>query len=101
MQNTKLKTAKYFTVNKPDVHSERYLVETQDDLNKFMKAFPENKQFLAKTLKEDLERGKIILLTDRTMSGFTSYCYETVLSETKTLENAHPTEWIRVQSKSI
>ena len=94
MENTKLKSATYVQPFST-VESERYLVENQEDLKAFFKAFPENKTYLGKVLKEDVERGKIILLTETTMSGFSSYCYETVLGDREVSE-VHPTSFIRV-----
>lgn len=94
MNNTKLKSAVY-TNPAGEFKTERYVVETQEDLNAFFKAFPENKRFLGDVLKRDLERGKIIILTDRTISGFSSYCYETVLGD-RDISEVHPTSFIRV-----
>jgi len=97
MENSKLKSAVY-TNPTGLMKTERYLVETQEDLNAFLKAFPENKQFLGKTLKEDVERGKIVLLTDITLSGFSSYCYETIVGK-RDIITLHPSSFIRVTSK--
>lgn len=94
MENTKLKSATYVQPFST-VQSERYLVENQEDLKAFFNAFPKNKEFLGKVLKDDVERGKIVLLTDATMSGFSSYCYETVLGD-RDISEVHPTSFIRV-----
>jgi len=94
MENTKLKSAT-FVQPFSTVQSERYIVENQEDLKAFFKAFPENKIYLGKVLKEDVERGKIILLTETTMSGFSSYCYETILGD-RAISEVHPTSFIRV-----
>lgn len=99
MQNTKLKSAIYVQPFST-VQSERYVVENQADLNAFFKAFPENKRFLGDTLKKDLLQGKIIILTDATMSGFSSYCYETVLGD-REISEVHPTSFIRVTFEDL
>lgn len=97
MKNSKLKSAIY-TNPTGLMRTERYVVETQEDLNAFFKAFPENKVMLQKTLTADVERGKIIILTDATLSGFSSYCYETIVGKRDVI-TLHPSSFIRVTSK--
>jgi hypothetical protein len=99
MNNSKLKQAVY-TNPAGDFKTERYVVETQEDLNAFLKAFPENKIMLKKPLTEDLERGKIIILTDPTRSGFSSYCYEDIVGDRDVL-TLHPTSFIRVTLEDL
>lgn len=99
MQNTKLKTAVY-TNPAGEFKTERYVVESQEDLNAFLKAFPENNLILKKPLTGDVERGKIILLTDPTRSGFSSYCFETVVGD-RELSELHPTSFIRVTLEDL
>lgn len=99
MRNTKLKSAVY-TNPTGDFKTERYVVESQEDLNAFLKAFPENKLMLKTPLTQDLERGKLIILTDPTRSGFSSYCYETIVGE-RELSELHPTSFIRVTLEDL
>lgn len=94
MNNTKLKSAIY-TNPAGSFKTERYLVETQEDLNAFLKAFPKNKVMLKEGLTKDLVNGKIVILTDATMSGFSSYCYETVVGD-RDISTLHPSSFIRV-----
>jgi hypothetical protein len=96
MQNTNLKTAKFFQPYNAELHSERYVVENSTDLELFFRAFPHNRKVMQNTLKKSLADGRVILLTDSTLSGFTSYCFETVLSDTEKLEDVHPSSFIRV-----
>ncbi len=96
MKNETLKIAKFFQPYNPELHSERYVVENDTDLELFFKAFPHNRKYMQNTLKKILAEGRTILLTDSTLSGFTSYCYETVLSDTNKLEDVHPSSFIRV-----
>lgn len=99
MQNETLKSAKFFQPYNPDLISERYVVENTTDLELFFKAFSHNRKLMQNTLKKSLVEGRIILLTDSTLSGFTSYCFETVLSDTKKLEDVHPSSFIRVEEE--
>lgn len=99
MQNAKLKQGVY-TNPAGDFKTERYVVETQEDLNAFLEAFPENKIMLKTPLTGDVERGKIILLTDPTRSGFSSYCFETVVGDRDVL-TLHPTSFIRVTLEDL
>ncbi len=100
MKNETLKTAKFFQAYNPDLISERYVVENPNDLELFFRAFSHNRKLMQNTLKTSLKEGRIILLTDSTLSGFTSYCFETVLSDSKKLEDVHPTSFIRVTTET-
>ena len=62
--------------NKPTV--QRYVVEDNNDLSKFLKKFTRLAELksIVKTLKGHLADGKVLVLTDTTMSGFPSYCFE-------------------------
>jgi ribosome biogenesis GTPase A len=96
MKNTNLKVATFFTPQTSDVHFERYVVENNEDLEAFFKAFSHNRKMMQNTLKKSLTEGRTILLTDSTLSGFTSYSYETKVDDVNKLEGVHPSSFIRV-----
>ncbi len=97
MKNTKLKSAHFTSPQEPTVTFERYLVENQKDLKDFFEAFPQNKKFMNDSLTKSLSEGYIILLTEVTMSGFNSYCFETVVTDETDLTKLHPSSFIRVK----
>jgi hypothetical protein len=93
MLHKNLKSAFYTTPQNKEVEFERYLVETEADLKKFFKVFPQSRKMMEASLLKSLSEGYIILLTELTISGFNSYCFETKIQKGSKL---HPSSFIRV-----
>lgn len=73
-----LKNATFICNHYPDKPKvKRYVVENKNDLNKFLKVFPNLKSItsVVETLKKYLKEGKTIILTDNTIAGLPSYCF--------------------------
>jgi hypothetical protein len=87
MINKKLKQGKFKC---GDVIVDRYILENEDDLKAFNKEFD-----LLRQQKESFpgyfDEGIVIILTERNISGFNSYCFEC-----KDKTSTHPGSFIRV-----
>jgi hypothetical protein len=80
MENKKLKQGTFKTPRNKEITLERYIVENENDLKEFIKAFPSLKSNPFKmldNLKKSLNEGFIILLTEpNPMHGLPTYCFE-------------------------
>ncbi len=99
MSTIKYKTIKWGVYMSPQSGNnefERYVVESLTDLENYIKKFPKIKSVgLDDTIKKYLNKGKIILLTDTTFSGFPSWCTESEKT------NTHPSSFHRVKLGEI
>ena len=64
------------TNNSP--RTERYVIETREDLNAFLRAFPRmNMRMLVDPVERMIDEGRVILFSDPNhMSGYNIYCSE-------------------------
>jgi hypothetical protein len=93
MEIKKLKRGIFTSPQSGSIEFERYVIENEEDLNKFLKEFPHRMTMVGKRLKESLEEGYIILATDaHPLTGMFTYCFET-----KDKNNMHPSSFHRVR----
>lgn len=92
MLHKKLKSAFFTSPQYNGEVFERYLVENETDLKKFFKTFPQSRKMMEGNLLKSLKEGYTIILTELTISGFNSYCFETKIQEGSKI---HPSSFIR------
>ena len=91
LKYTDLKSGIYTSPQSGDLEMERYIVENQEDLDKFLQKFPQIKMLgMYKNLKRCVEEGYIVILTDvHPMTGMPTYCFEAKADST------HPSSMYR------
>lgn len=93
MKHKKLKRGIYTSPQSGTQEFERYVIENEQDLKAFAKAFPKAKQFFEDNMRKSLAQGYTIVATDEhPMSGLPTYCFES-----KDKDNQHPSSFHRVR----
>ncbi|WP_300571190.1 hypothetical protein [Flavobacterium sp.] len=88
LNHKNLKRGIYTSPQSGDTELERYIIENQEDLNAFLKAFPMVKQLpkqfdMVGNWKRSLSEGRIIIATDENYhSGLPTYCFENTTGST-------------------
>ena len=92
MKHKKLKRGIYTSPQSGTEEFERYVIENEQDLKAFAKAFPKAKTFFEDNMRNSLAQGYIIVATDEhRMSGLPTYCFESQK------DNQHPSSFHRVR----
>lgn len=97
VRNKKLKWGVFTSPQSGDNTFEQYIIENDEDLNKFAEAFPNVKKLGQYTsFKNGIDRGNVILADDpHFLHGHTTYRYESPLDST------HPSSFHRVSLGAI
>ena len=92
MERTNLKIRKFTNPAKKFI-TERYVVENNADLKALLKEFPQldNNPFnIVTTWKSALKEKRTLLITDESVAGYPTYCFE------YKPDNTHPASLIRI-----
>jgi hypothetical protein len=93
MKHKKLKRGIYTSPQSGTKEIERYVIENEQDLKAFAKAFPRARKFFEDNMRNSLAQGYIIIATDEhELSGLPTYCFES-----KDPNNTHPSSFHRVR----
>lgn len=93
MERLNLKIRKFTNPNKTFV-TERYVVENETDLELLLQEFPQlDNDFMGveSNWRRALLEGRILLITDESISGYPTYCFESPADST------HPSSLIRIE----
>jgi len=92
MKHKNLKRGIYTSPQSGTEEFERYVIENEQDLKAYAKAFPKAKTFFEDNMRKSLAQGHIIVATDEhRMSGLPTYCFESKE------DNQHPSSFHRVR----